>query len=151
MWKIFQVNPNAIRSSVAESSAVWRTMPSCCFFFVPRHQKIELTDHLISVWCRPFISGRSGLSTLKKQRATLKLLCPFLDCIRPFAWELICFSFFYLKWKQSLRLALVCCHNITKYKTCEADILRCWDERTFFRLPYVSYVRVATRYRNTTF
>ena len=151
MWKIFQVNPNAIRSSVAESSPVWPAMLSCCFFFVLRHQKIELTEHLISVWCRPFISGRWGLSTIINKEPPLKLLCPFFDCIRPFAWELICFSFFYLKWKQSLRLALVCCHNITKYKTCEADILRCWDERTFFRLPYVSYVRVATRYRNTTF
>ena len=48
------------------------------FFFVLRHQKIELTDHLISVWCRPFISGRSGLSTLKKQRATLKTLMSLL-------------------------------------------------------------------------
>ena len=78
MWKIFQVNPNAIRSSVAESSAVWRTMLSCCFFVVPRHQKIELTEHLINVWSRPFISGRAGLSTIKKQRTTLKTLMSLL-------------------------------------------------------------------------
>ena len=54
----------------------------CCpvvvFFFVLRHQKIELTEHLTGVWSRPFISGRSGLSTIKKQRTTLKTLMSLL-------------------------------------------------------------------------
>ena len=68
--------------SVRVSLSLLQFDQQCCpvvfFVFVLRHQKIELTEHLISVWPRTFISGRSGLSTIKKRRASLKTLMSLL-------------------------------------------------------------------------